>query len=262
MAKNKIARATLQEPFIMVYNYMLESNILTDNELKLYLILLKYADSKSQCFPSLNTIAQNMNKKKRQVQYLIQGLQDKGFLRVENRKTENGDFTSNLYTIFTDKELFLPDKKKSPEEATDQSNTSQSSNNNLSADSILPTGGKSQDTKAFSRDMLNEIYDFDILVENNKTTVESVDSIMELLLDVLNSNAETIRVNKEDKAAVIVKGRLLKLNYMHIQYVLDEVGKQANLIKNKRAYLITSLYNSYTTLETHVTNKVNHHMQE
>lgn len=99
-------------------------------------------------------------------------------MTIKKRSSEEKGKESNIYILYDIADMWT--KKESLKEATDQSNSSQSSNNNSSADSILPTGGKSQDVKAFSRDMLNEIYDFNILVENNKTTVESVDSLMEL----------------------------------------------------------------------------------
>lgn len=111
---------------------------------------------------------------------------------------------------------------------------------------------------AFSRDMVNEIYDFDILVNDRKAQRETFDNFLELILEVLNSTAKTIRVNGEDKPTEIVKTRFLKLNYSHLEYVIYEVEKQTEIIRNKRAYIITSLYNSYTTINTHYTNLVNH----
>lgn len=261
MARKKIQSATDQRKFTMVYNDFLESDLLNANEKLVFIILKKFTDNDGSCFPSINKICKLTGLTRKTIIKILKSLELKEVLQIKNRISEEKGNQSNIYILYDFADIWIK-KESLTEDTTDQSTTSQSSNNNSSADSILPTGEKSQDSKAFSRDMLNELYDFDILVENNKTTVESINSIMELLLDVLNSKVETIRVNKEDKSASIVKGRLLKLNYMHIQYVLDEVGKQVNLIKNKRAYLITSLYNSYTTLETHVTNRVNHDMQE
>ncbi|OYO40117.1 hypothetical protein CG709_21540 [Lachnotalea glycerini] len=83
-----------------------------------------------------------------------------------------------------------------------------------------------------------------------------------MILEILNSNAKTIRINKEDKPIEVVKSRLLKLNYSHIQYVQSEISNQTEIIKNKSAYLINSLYNSYTKMDIHFTNLVRHNMYE
>ena len=104
--------------------------------------------------------------------------------------------------------------------------------------------------------MINDIYDFNILSENNKSNISLLDAILELLLELLNTQVTTIRVNKEDKITKDVKSRLLKLNYMHLQYVMDSVSKQT-YIKDIRSDLITSLYNSYTTIDIHYSSRIN-----
>lgn len=260
MSRDSIVRGTRQEPFVMVYHYMLESNILTDSEFIIYLKLLKYCNSEKQCFPSLNKLAKDIKKSKMQVTRLLKSLEEKGFLIVERRKNDKGSYTSNLYTVLDYKELFIPEKKESLASETDQS-TQQSNleNSYLSNTDDTAKQNRSQYTSiAFTREMLNDIYDYEIMINDNPEFADLLDSFIEIILETLNSNSETIRVNKQDIPIEAVKSRLIKLRYPHLIYVADEISKRNEIIKNKRAYIITSLYNSYTTIELHYTNKVNH----
>lgn len=262
MGQDKITRRTKQEPFVMVYHYMIESDLLTDNEFKLYLLLLKYANSEKQCFPSLNELSKSLNKAKSRVQQLLKGLENKGLLLVERRKSAKGDYTSNLYTILDYKELFIPEQKESLASDTDQS-TQQSNLENSYLSNIDDTAKQSRSQytyHAFTREMLNDIYDFDIMKNDRPELIDLLDSFIEIILETLNSNAEAIRINKQDIPTEAVKSRLMKLRYPHLIYVAEEISKRTEIIKNKRSYIITSLYNSYTTIEVHYTNKVNHDM--
>lgn len=258
MENNKATRGNKRKTdFVIVDNYMIESNVMTDGEFKLYLLLLKYADSDNQCFPSLKTLGMKIGKSKRQIQNLIQGLVQKGFLKVENRKTGSGDYTSNLYTIWTDKKLFYPETKNGLISATDQSTEISPPINTIFTIDNTTSNPQSQYVNTFTREMVNEIYDYYLLINDYKDQKDLIDGILELILEVLNSQTKDIRINKEDKPIELVKSRYLKLNYMHIKYVIDEVSKQTTEIKNKRAYLLTSLYNSYTTIDVHYANLIN-----
>lgn len=66
------------------------------------------------------------------------------------------------------------------------------------------------------------------------------------------------RVGKEDKPAAVVKSRLLKLERHHLEYVLDCFRKNTTEIRNIRAYLLTSLYNSYFSSHSGITAQVQH----
>ena len=56
----------------------------------------------------------------------------------------------------------------------------------------------------------------------------------------------------------IVKSRLLKLDSGHIDYVIECMQKNTTKIGNIRSYLLTALYNSYTTQDHYYRAEVNH----
>lgn len=112
-------------------------------------------------------------------------------------------------------------------------------NQNLS---ILPDG---TDRIGFSNE--RELYL--ALIRKNigyeyRTDKEKIDSLVSLMLDVICSARETIRVNGENKPHEVVKSRFLKITGDNIDYVLNSMKKNTNEVKNIRAYLITALYNA------------------
>lgn len=103
------------------------------------------------------------------------------------------------------------------------------------------------------------------LIHNNieydyQAEKEKVDELVEIMLDVICSKRDTVRVNGEDLPSEIVKSRFLKLDSSHIDYVLTSLKKNTSEVHNIRAYLITALYNAPTTIDSYYTAWVNHDM--
>lgn len=91
---------------------------------------------------------------------------------------------------------------------------------------------------------------------------ERIDEILGIIVDVMAVQKQSIRVNKEDKAAVVVKNQFSKLKKQHIEYVLrcmDETGTKA---RNIRAVLITALYNSVQTISSYYGNLYQYHQAQ
>ena len=103
--------------------------------------------------------------------------------------------------------------------------------------------------------LIRENIEYDFQAEKEK-----ISEIVEIMLDVICSTKDTIRVNGEDMPQEIVKSRFLKLNSSHIDYVLTALKKNTSEVKNIRAYLITALYNAPTTIDSYYTAWVNHDM--
>ncbi|MBR3151925.1 MAG: replication initiator protein A [Erysipelotrichaceae bacterium] len=87
-----------------------------------------------------------------------------------------------------------------------------------------------------------------------------IDEILELLVDTVCSTAKTIRCAGEDRPAEVVKSRFMKLDYGHIQYVLDCIHDNTTEVRNIKAYMLTTLYNAPITIDHYYQTKVNHDM--
>lgn len=119
--------------------------------------------------------------------------------------------------------------------------------------------------RTFYRDVIRDNIDYAYFNENQGTPAEKkklarVDEIVAIMVDVVCSKRETIRVNGEDIPQQIVKQRFLGLDETHIDYVLESLDSTTTEIRNIRAYLITSLYNAPSTIDSYYTAMVNHDM--
>ena len=106
-------------------------------------------------------------------------------------------------------------------------------------------------------ELIRENIEYDCFEEQEQ---EKVDELVEIMVDVVCSTKETIRVNKEDVPHEVVKSRFLKLTYEHIDYVLLALKRNTSDVKNIRAFLITTLYNAPTTMDAFIKSLVNHDM--
>ena len=65
-------------------------------------------------------------------------------------------------------------------------------------------------------------------------------------------------VASNELPAELVKNRLMKLNFMHIQYVISSMKKNTTEIKNIKKYLLAALYNAPATMQGYYQAEVNH----
>lgn len=83
-------------------------------------------------------------------------------------------------------------------------------------------------------------------------------SISELILETVCSTKDFFIISGESFPAELVKSRFLKLNIMHVQYVLDSLQKNTTKVHNIKKYLLTALYNAPVTITHYYQAEVNH----
>ena len=84
----------------------------------------------------------------------------------------------------------------------------------------------------------------------------SINTVKDVLYDVLNTHKPVLRVMGEDKPAVVVKSRLLKLNRCDIDYAIDQYQKQVTKVHKHKAYMLTVLYQAKSQGELDISNRV------
>ena len=85
---------------------------------------------------------------------------------------------------------------------------------------------------------------------------KSINTVKDVLYDVLNTQKTVLRVMGEDKPASVVKTRLLKLDRMDIDYAIDQYQKQVTKVHNHKAYMLTVLYQAKLQGELDISNRV------
>ena len=91
---------------------------------------------------------------------------------------------------------------------------------------------------------------------------DRVGEILGLIVDVMTSSAEIIRVNREEKPANVVKAQFAKLTKEHVDFVLFRMDSNTTKARNIRAVLLTALYNAVNTMSSYYDNLVQYHMAE
>lgn len=91
---------------------------------------------------------------------------------------------------------------------------------------------------------------------------ELIDSIVELMLDVICSKRKTIRIAGDDKPVEVVKSQFLKLNMFHMEYIVENILKSSSDIRNIKQYMLAVIYNAPLTIDGYFRTLVNHDMAE
>ena len=159
-----------------------------------------------------------------------------------------------------------PEQEKRPQLNTKESNTQTS--NMQKSNPILSNLTQTDDRmgtdemmkRAQYRELLKENIEYDILTENHRLDRERIDELLELMTDTVCTNRKMLRIAGDDYPAEVVKSRLLKLNSMHIEYVLECMAKNTTEVRNIRKYLLAALYNAPATIDSYYTSLVSHDM--
>ena len=291
MARPKIKSVTDQRPFIMVYHDFLDSDVIGSHEKMVFIALKKFADSKNQCFPSLKKLSDVTGLSKRKIQDTLKELEQKHIITIESRLRADGGTTSNLYTLYDFKELWnagsseemaavvdeYEDKKlislleakgykvtkeKEPdttEPTKDQLNQALELNQfDIVNATINPE--KSQELERYSLEQIKEHFDYNIMVHDNPYKQKSIDMIMNILYDNLNTSKKTIRVSGEDKPAMVVQSKLMKLDNSCIMYAIEKFSENTERVKNPISYMLTILYKAQEQYDLDIANQVQYDM--
>ena len=112
------------------------------------------------------------------------------------------------------------------------------------------------DTMETYRALIHQNIGYHALIE--RYDVEQLDEYVQIMLDAICTKSETVRVDRAEYPADVVKSRLLKLNYFHIEYVIKCMANNTTKIQNIKNYILTALYNSYATIDSFYRAEVNH----
>ena len=149
------------------------------------------------------------------------------------------------------------DNRKSERNKTEKNNTESNKTN-----PILSGADKDMDERASYRNYLNSQLDMEIMYERYPYDRETLDAIMDLMLDVVCSKRRTIRIAGDDKPVSVVKSQFLKINSMHLEYVMDCMKKNPAKVRNIKQYLLAAIYNAPLTMQSYYQAWVNNDMAE
>lgn len=142
---------------------------------------------------------------------------------------------------------------------TDIKNTEFSDTN-----SIFPSGngGMMDENDRYQEyfDYFSDQLSMDLLKKDYPYDSEMLDNILELIVETVCTKRLLIRIGAEERPAEIVRSRFMKLNAEHIRYVMDCFKENTTKIRNIRQYMLTTIYNAPTTIDTYYDALVRHDM--
>ncbi|EGT4739788.1 hypothetical protein DD104_12800 [Clostridioides difficile] len=95
----ELLKDSRKKDWFWVENELIDDIELTIYEKMVYIVLIRYSDNESSCFPSRATISKKAGCSITTVKRTINSLEEKGLIKKINRKTKYGENESNLYFI-------------------------------------------------------------------------------------------------------------------------------------------------------------------
>ena len=151
-------------------------------------------------------------------------------------------------------EVYKEDTNNTKKSNTDSSDTE--SNLIVSKDEI---GLDEMDVYA---EIIKENLELDIMRERYPYNQELLDGIHDLILETVLSKRKTIIIASNEYPAALVKAKFLKLNAMHLEYVIDCLNGNTSKVGNIKKYLLAVLFNAPSTISGYYQAAVNHDMPQ
>ena len=122
--------------------------------------------------------------------------------------------------------------------------------------SIYPAQPGPMDVIEEYREQVKENIEYDFLIQQYR--YDDLDEIVELMVEVLCTQGDFIKIGRKQMYASLVKERFLKLDSTHIDYVMDCMKDNPSDIRNIKAYLLETLFNAPATIGNYYKAKVNY----
>lgn len=133
-------------------------------------------------------------------------------------------------------------------------NINNNKNNNNILSNLITEETEQKDEMKYD-EIFKQNIEYDILVQDIKNK-ELIKNITDIAVETLNTSKKEIYINSEPKAIEVVRSQLLKLNPMHIQYIINCLQQNTKDVKSIKSYILTSLYNAVNTMEIDTTLQV------
>ncbi len=136
---------------------------------------------------------------------------------------------------------------------TDRSNRIQSANSTAECDSMA-------DWIRARIQLIEKNIGFQNLLNKYHHEQELVQGIRDLILEVVLTRSDTVLIASDQYPAELVRMKFLKLDYSHIEYVIDCFLSNTTRVKNIKKYLLAALFNAPSTISGYYTAEAHHDM--
>ena len=117
------------------------------------------------------------------------------------------------------------------------------------------------DTMESYTDIIKENIEYEYLLRDNPYKKDVIEEILNMIVETVSVKRKTVRIAGADYPYELVKGKFMKLDMSHIQYVIDCMAANATKVRNIKNYLLTALYNAPNTIGNYYQSEVNYDMK-
>ena len=220
----------------------------------------------------------------------IRELERAGYIERRRTRDEHGKLRGTVYKVYAvprkptleaptleNPTLVNPAKdapvQANPTQLNIDITSTEESNSDLSSIDSIPSGdtrpsvlaaldAKRRETEYrdmnLYREIIKENIEYDILLENLPYNHDQINEMVELIVETVCSTKKYIRVAGSDFPAEVVRSRLMKLNASHIEFVISCLKENTTKVRNIKQYLLTTLYNAPTTIDSYYSALVQH----
>jgi len=215
----------------------------------------------------------------------IQELERCGYIERRQTTDKQGKFSGNEYVIHefpaeaeeseTEPSSASPSsenpttgnpstEKPSSENPTqlniNKQNTNKQNTDPQSTESFLPSQPQTPTNGRTLRAEIRRRIEYETLAETADRA--QVDELVEIMVEVAMNRRPTIKVGREGEfSTAYVQERFARIGPEHIARVLEGIRENTNRVYNTKAYLLSALFNSVSTLDNHYAMLVNHDLR-
>lgn len=141
--------------------------------------------------------------------------------------------------------------------------------NNIKSNHII-SAQRQSNTTGYDCDMIREMEIYEEIIKENIAfddllvaypyETETIEGIAQLILETVLNKNESMIIASNTYPVELVKSKFLKLNYSHIEYVMDCFKNNTSKVKNIKKYLLAALFNAPSTMDSYYRAEVNHDM--
>lgn len=146
-----------------------------------------------------------------------------------------------------------PAKTTIQDQSKQRCNNTEFNNTEISETNLILSGDSDMDEREIYREYFISQLEYRALKQQYPYQCKELDEILDLIVDTVCSKSRTIRIAGDQKSLAVVKSQFMKLDYGHIQYVLDCMEKNGAEVRNIKQYLLAMLYNAPLTINNYYT---------
>ena len=109
-------------------------------------------------------------------------------------------------------------------------------------------------------EIIRENLAVDTMLERFPQDAEIIVGIYDLVLETVLCQKPSIWISKNEYPTNLVKSKFLKLNNMHLEYVMGCMKENTTKVRNIKNYLLAALFNAPSTMSSYFQSELSHDM--